>query len=102
MFVGNLSFYTTGDTLAEVFEEFGEVFDCYIPQDSVTNNSRGFGFVSMQVDAAKDAIDALDGCELDGRIISVNEARPREVKPRDFEDENESEETGEDGVDSNF
>ena len=102
LFVGNLSFYTTGGTLAEVFEEFGDVFDCYIPQDPVTNNSRGFGFVSMQTDAANAAIDALDGCELDGRIISVNEAKPRASKPRESESDIENDQEGADDSDSSF
>ena len=61
--------------MAEVFEEFGEVYDCYIPEDPDRGSSRGFGFITMDADAASQAIDALDGCELDGRIIAVNEAQ---------------------------
>lgn len=96
IFIGNLSFHTSDGTLSEVFSEFGEVNDCYIPRDIDSNNSRGFGFVTMARAAGGDAIDALDGCELDGRIISVNEAKPREsVKPADTDDENAPE--GEDG-----
>jgi RNA recognition motif-containing protein len=77
LYVGNLSFYTTEETLTEVFEEFGEVFDCYIPEDPDRGSSRGFGFVTMENGAGAEAIDALDGCELDGRIIAVNEAQAK-------------------------
>jgi RNA recognition motif-containing protein len=77
LYVGNLSFYTVVETLAELFEEFGPVADCYLPEDPATGGSRGFGFVSMEKDAAMNAINELDGCELDGRIIRVNEAQPK-------------------------
>jgi len=77
LYIGNLSFYTVADTLREVFEEFGEVFDCYLPEDPETGGSRGFGFVTLAKDAADDAISATDGCEIDGRIIRVNEAQPK-------------------------
>lgn len=77
IYVGNLSFYTVRDTLKEIFEEFGVVHDCYMPEDAATGGSRGFGFVTMDKDAAATAIDQLDGCEVDGRIIGVNEAQPK-------------------------
>lgn len=77
LYVGNLSFYTVVETLTELFEEFGSVIDCYLPEDPATGGSRGFGFVTMEKDAAGGAIDELDGCELDGRIIRVNEAQPK-------------------------
>jgi RNA recognition motif-containing protein len=93
--VGNLSFYTTADMLMEVFEEFGEVRDCYIPEDPVNGNSRGFGFITMDKDAAASSIDSLDGCELDGRIINVNEAKPRAAKKYES-DEKEKESSGDD------
>jgi cold-inducible RNA-binding protein len=80
LFVGNLSFYTQSETLEEVFEEFGEVLDCYIPTDINNGDSRGFGFVTMEKDPANAAVEGLNGFELDGRIISVNEARPRAPK----------------------
>ena len=89
LFVGNLSFFTQGETLEEVFEEFGTVVDCYIPTDMNNGNSRGFGFVTMEKDAAYAAIDALDGCELDGRMISVNEAKPRGAKRDTFNDKSD-------------
>lgn len=92
LFVGNLSFFTSSDTLIEVFEEFGEVYDCYIPQDSSNGNSRGFGFITMLKDVADSAINALDGCELDGRPITVNEAKPRGAKGEEDEEDENSEE----------
>ena len=94
LYVGNLSFYTTGETLTDVFQEFGSVYDCYIPFDVNNGNSRGFGFITMDKEAAESAVDSLDGIELDGRIISVNEARargpPKENNSWEDEDEDES------------
>lgn len=75
LYVGNLSFFTTKETLQEIFEEFGEVYDCYLPVDSETNRARGFGFVSMEREAGEAAIAELDGMELDDRVIRVNEAQ---------------------------
>jgi len=77
LYVGNLSFYTVTDTLREFFGEFGEVYDCYMPEDPNTGETRGFGFVTMLQEDAQRAIDETDGCELDGRIIRVNEAQPK-------------------------
>ena len=77
MYIGNLSFYTVADTIRELFEEFGTVHDCYLPEDPDTGGSRGFGFVTLDKDASQAAIDGTDGCELDGRIIRVNEAQPK-------------------------
>lgn len=65
------------DTLRELFEEFGEVHDCYMPEDPETGGSRGFGFVTLDKEVSEAAIDATNGCELDGRIIRVNEAQPK-------------------------
>lgn len=86
LFVGNLSFYTIEETLIQLFEEFGEVYDCYLPKDQARggNLSRGFGFVTMSPDAAQNAIRELDGCEIDGRNIQVNEAMAK--TPRKFSD----------------
>ena len=85
LYVGNLSFFTSEETLTEVFEEFGEVRDCYIPQDVERGGSRGFGFITMDPEAANEAIDALNGCELDGRPISVNEAMAKRKNPREYD-----------------
>lgn len=77
LYVGNLSFYTIPETLTQLFEEFGTVHDCYLPEDPASGGSRGFGFVTMDKDDGLQAIQELDGCEIDGRIIRVNEAQPK-------------------------
>lgn len=77
LYVGNLSFYTVVQTLYDIFGEFGEVIDCYLPEDTATGGSRGFGFVTMAPDDAARAIKEIDGCEVDGRVIRVNEAQPK-------------------------
>lgn len=77
LYIGNLSFYTVGETLKEIFEEFGQVYDCYLPEDPTTGGTRGFGFITMARDDALNAISELDGCEVDGRVIRVNEAKPK-------------------------
>lgn len=79
LYVGNLSFNTTEGDLLRAFEEFGEVSSCSIIMDKFTNKSRGFGFVEMASDDdARKAIEALNGKDMDGRSLTVNEARPRE------------------------
>ncbi len=79
LYVGNLSYRLTEDQLREAFEEFGEVASCTIIKDRATGQSKGFGFVEMPNDnEAKEAIGGLNGRELQGRKINVNEARPRE------------------------
>ena len=77
MYVGNLDFDTTAETLREAFAEFGEVKDCTLPEDRDFGGSRGFGFVVMDAEDAKVALEALDGIELDGRVIRVTEADGR-------------------------
>merc|ERR1711937_461878 len=81
LYVGNLSFYTTKETLQGVFEEFGEVYDCYLPTDPNTDQPRGFGFISMDQADGEVAIAELDGLELDGRFIRVNEAQGKRREP---------------------
>src|SRR3990172_1182104 len=78
LFVGNLSFQTTDSELQALFEPFGEVSRVQILTDRDTGRSRGFGFVEManDEDAAK-AIEALNGKDLGGRALNVNEARPK-------------------------
>lgn len=79
LYVGNLSFKTTDDTLAEAFRPFGNVKRASVVTDRETGRARGFGFVEMETDEeAQSAIDALNGSMLDGRPIQVNVARPRE------------------------
>ena len=82
LYVGNLSFDTTDDALRQAFSAHGTVTSARVITDRDSGRSRGFGFVEMEdSDAAKKAITALDGQELDGRTLSVNEARPRSPRP---------------------
>ena len=79
MYVGNLSFDTTKDELEAVFSEHGTVTDVHMPMDRESGRPRGFAFVTMESkDAMISAIKALDGSELGGRNLKVNEARPPE------------------------
>lgn len=83
LFVGSLSWNVDDNMLEEFFSAAGKVVSAKVIVDRDTNRSKGFGFVEMSSDEeAKAAIDQLNGKELDGRAISVNEARPREDKPR--------------------
>ncbi len=82
IYVGNLSYGTSDDDLKNMFVEFGSVENAKIIVDRETGRSKGFGFVEIADDAASAAIEALDGKEIDGRNIKVNEARPREERPR--------------------
>ena len=79
IYVGNLSFNTTQDALEDTFAQFGEVTEAAIITDRETGRPRGFAFVTMADDAAgNEAIEKLNGQELDGRTLTVNEAKPRE------------------------
>jgi RNA recognition motif-containing protein len=79
IYVGNLSFDTDDEALREVFAEFGDVTSAKVIFDRETDRSRGFGFVEMSTDdEGNAAIEALDGAELGGRNLRVNEAKPRE------------------------
>jgi cold-inducible RNA-binding protein len=78
LFVGGLSWNTDEDGLRRAFESFGEVDDVKVITDRDTGRSRGFGFVTLLDDAAGErAIQEMDGTELDGRTIRVNEAQER-------------------------
>jgi cold-inducible RNA-binding protein len=78
IYVGNLPFRTTGDDLERLFGEYGQVDSAAVITDRDTGRSRGFGFVEMGDDAeARRAIEELDGHDLDGRRLRVNEAKPR-------------------------
>ncbi len=82
IFVAKLNFDTQEADLRAAFEEFGEVTSCSIVNDKMTGRSKGFGFVEMSDDsAAQNAINALDGTDLDGRTIVVKVAEPRENRP---------------------
>ena len=78
IYIGNLSRTTTEGELRQAFESFGEISSVNIIKDKFTGESRGFGFVEMpNQDEAKAAIEGLNGQELGGRTLNVNEARPR-------------------------
>ena len=76
IFVGNLSFQTTENEVNDLFSQFGDVESCSIITDRDTGRSKGFGFVAMNDDSAEKAIAGLSGKELNGRALTVNEARP--------------------------
>ena len=78
LYVGNLSYTTTQDTLHDVFSAHGSVDEVAVITDRETGRPRGFAFVAMNNEQeARAAIEALNGADVDGRSISVNEARPK-------------------------
>ncbi len=78
LYVGNLPFSTNSDDLEQLFAEYGAVSSAQVIMDRDTGRSRGFGFVEMDNDdEARAAIEALDGVDVGGRNIKVNEAKPR-------------------------
>lgn len=78
LYVGNLSFSTTEEGLQNEFSAFGQVEEVAVISDRDTGRPRGFAFVTMNNDGeARAAIESLNGTELDGRTITVNEARPK-------------------------
>ncbi len=81
IYVGNLSWDTTEEGLRAQFEQYGTVDSAKIITDRDTGRSRGFGFVEMDTEGGEAAIAALNGTNLDGRDIKVNEAKPREPRP---------------------
>jgi len=83
LFVGSLAWATTDDSLRDFFAQVGTVESASVVMDRETNRSRGFGFVEMSSeDEAKAAVDKLNNTDLDGRAVSVSEAKPREDRPR--------------------
>lgn len=78
IYVGNLSFRTTDEQLRALFEAFGPVRAASVVMDRDTGRSRGFGFVEMGDDDAQKAIASLNGQDIEGRRLTVNEARPRQ------------------------
>lgn len=81
IYVGNLSYEVTQDTLTAVFAEYGTVKRVQLPTDRETGRLRGFGFVEMSTDDEEtSAIEALDGAEWMGRDLKVNKAKPREER----------------------
>ena len=85
LYVGGLSYSTTEDTLKDLFSQAGAIDSVAIIIDKMTNRSKGFGFVEMANDSDADAaIEKWNGVELDGRKLTVNEARPMEPRaPRE-------------------
>jgi cold-inducible RNA-binding protein len=82
LYVGNLPFNTTENELQELFSQAGAVQEVMLMQDKFTGKSRGFAFVTMGSDAdAQKAIAEINGKTLEGRALTVNEARPREPRP---------------------
>jgi RNA recognition motif-containing protein len=83
IYVANIPWKASEDQLKQLFAEYGEVSSAKIVMDKVTQRSRGFGFVEMSDDAAaKQAINTLNGADFLGKNLVVNEARPREERPR--------------------
>jgi len=83
LYVGNLSFDTIENDLQDLFEQYGKVTEVGLVTDRATGRSRGFAFVTMGSAAeGQAAIDALEGKDFGGRKLTVNEARPREERPR--------------------
>lgn len=79
LYIGNLSYTTTDETLAQAFSQFGTVESAKIIMDRETGRSKGFGFVEMSSDdEAQQAISGMDGQNFDGRNLKVSEARPQE------------------------
>ena len=83
LYVGGISYNTTDNGLSDAFAKAGTVVSAQIITDKMSGRSKGFGFVEMSTDEeAQAAIDMWNGKELDGRTLTVNEARPREERPQ--------------------
>lgn len=80
LYVGNLSYNTTDATLQDLFGAYGQVESARVITDRDTGSSKGFGFVEMSNSDAQKAMGALNGREIDGRAIRVNEAKPQESR----------------------
>ncbi|NBO37882.1 RNA-binding protein [bacterium] len=81
LYVGNLAYSSTEESLAALFSQFGEVVSARIVTDRETGRSKGFGFVEMATaEAAQQSIAQLNGQQIDGRQLTVNEARPQEPR----------------------
>jgi RNA recognition motif-containing protein len=83
LFVGNLSFNVTEGDVLDLFKQAGNVVKCELIVDKFTNKSRGFAFVEMSTqEEATKAVTEFNGKDMQGRALTVNEARPREERPR--------------------
>jgi RNA recognition motif-containing protein len=97
IYVGSLPYATTEARLEEIFSQYGTVSSARVITDKLSGRSKGFGFVEMSTSKeAEAAIEALNGSQLDGRTLTVNEARPPERRPA-FESERRSGGNGRDG-----
>jgi len=83
LYVGNLPWATTENDLADIFRPHGEVVSSRIITDKETGRSRGFGFVEIGEGDADRMIDAMNGTEMGGRQLVVNEAKPKQARPRE-------------------
>lgn len=81
LYVGNLSYTTTADSLKDAFGKVGTVISANVITDKMTGRSRGFGFVEMEDADADKAVSSMHGTDLDGRTLTVNEARPLAERP---------------------
>jgi RNA recognition motif-containing protein len=88
IFISNLNFRVGDNDLQELFATHGEVISAKVIKDKFTGRSKGFGFVEMPDAEAINAIKELDQTEHDGKVINVNEARPREERPRNNNNRN--------------
>jgi cold-inducible RNA-binding protein len=85
MYVGNLPFKATAQDITDLFGQFGGVTDVFLPVDRDSGRPRGFAFVSMDTpEAMQAAITGLNGKDFGGRLLAINEARPREERPGGF------------------
>ena len=83
LYVGNLSYNVSDDALRDLFAQAGTVTSASVITDRMSGRSKGFGFVEMSSDAeAQSAIEMFNGKEYEGRNLTVNEARPKEERPR--------------------
>ena len=90
IFVSNINYATKEYELHDLFAEFGDVTSAKIVTDRETGRSRGFGFIEMGDEEGAQAIEALNQKELNGKVLNVSEAKPREEKPRRSFDNNRS------------
>lgn len=84
IYFGNLPWAVTEEDLAKAVSQYGEAISARVVTDRETGRSRGFGFVEVPADAAEAIVEALNGAEWGGRALTVNEAKPREERPRRF------------------
>lgn len=86
LYVGNLPYSTTEDSLREAFEAYGSVLSASIITDRDTGRSKGFGFVEMSTESeADEAMQGMNGASLGGRTLKVDKARPRKPRRRDYD-----------------